>query len=529
VDSDDAKTKEKHNSFINLLAEAGKTISQLTTISQMLQDTVTIKGIQDAFSTKKVKPSDKVTIRLDGVFPVETDTWYEWWRGFRNSLKTETSKSRKNKNSEPSPVMRCFVTGKLINPVPTHSRIDGLAGVGGQPSGDVLVCFDKDAFQSYGLHQSANAAVSEEAMSAYRAGLNYLIKEHSYTLAGTKVIQWFKGKVEDKDDIFHSVLETSEEQELNAQILAKKLLKSIKEGKRADLRDNRYYALTLSGAAGRVMVRDWMEGSFEQLAKNITQWFDDVEIVSLDGVNPTKLSGMERFITCLLKPKKAGQKYEDWIKPVGSERFTLLNAAIRGYLIPQDVLSKAVIENRIFILSGDLEKLFDSRDGDVSKPMLYSILYSRMSLIKAFHLRKQRKDGNIMEELLQPVLTEKYPDPAYQCGRLMAVLAELQRAALGNVGAGVIQRYYAAASSTPALVIGRLIRNSQFHLNKLEIGLAYWFETKIGEISNNLKNGIPATLTLESQSLFALGYYQQLAELRARKTKKLKNKTEDVI
>ena len=134
-----------------------------------------------------------------------------------------------------------------------------------------------------------------------------------------------------------------------------------------------------------------------------------------------------------------------------------------------------------------------------------------------------------MEELLQPVLTEKYPDPAYQCGRLMAVLAELQRAALGNVGAGVIQRYYAAASSTPALVIGRLIRNSQFHLNKLEIGLAYWFETKIGEISNNLKNGIPATLTLESQSLFALGYYQQLAELRARKTKKLKNKTEDVI
>ena len=128
-----------------------------------------------------------------------------------------------------------------------------------------------------------------------------------------------------------------------------------------------------------------------------------------------------------------------------------------------------------------------------------------------------------MGEILQPVLNENYPDPAYQCGRLMAVLAELQRAALGDVGAGVVQRYYAAASATPALVLGRLIRTSQFHLNKLETGLERWFEAKIGGISNNLKNGIPTTLTLEAQSLFALGYYQQLADLRAGKPKKSEN------
>ena len=36
----------------------------------------------------------------------------------------------------------------------------------------------------------------------------------------------------------------------------------------------------------------------------------------------------------------------------------------------------------------------------------------------------------------------------------MALLAAIQEVALGDVGAGVVQRYYAAASTTPALVLG---------------------------------------------------------------------------
>ena len=93
----------------------------------------------------------------------------------------------------------------------------------------------------------------------------------------------------------------------------------------------------------------------------------------------------------------------------------------------------------------------------------------------------------------------------------MAVYADLQRAALGNVGAGVVQRYYAAASATPALVFGRLSRGSQFHLNKLEGGMAYWYDQRLAAMWGKIKDAIPKTLTLEEQSLFALGYYQQIA------------------
>ena len=73
-----------------------------------------------------------------------------------------------------------------------------------------------------------------------------------------------------------------------------------------------------------------------------------------------------------------------------------------------------------------------------------------------------------MTECLNP----ESRDSAYLCGRLFAVFDRLQRLAQGNVNAGVVERYYASASVTPALVMGRLFRNAQFHLAKAEGGVA---------------------------------------------------------
>lgn len=118
---------------------------------------------------------------------------------------------------------------------------------------------------------------------------------------------------------------------------------------------------------------------------------------------------------------------------------------------------------------------------------------------------------------MQPTLYPDHPEPAYQCGRMLAVLAGLQRAALGDVGAGVVQRYYPAFSQMPGLVLGRLVANARNHLGKLEGGLAWWYEERIAEIMTRIGERAPRTLGLEGQGLFALGYYQQLAALRVRK------------
>lgn len=117
-----------------------------------------------------------------------------------------------------------------------------------------------------------------------------------------------------------------------------------------------------------------------------------------------------------------------------------------------------------------------------------------------------------MTESLNP----ECPDAAYLCGRLFAVFDRLQYLALGGVNAGVVERYYASASVTPSLVMGRLFRNAQFHLAKAGGGVAENVRKDFEEIACALGQRFPATLDLEGQGRFALGYYHQKADYRRR-------------
>jgi CRISPR-associated protein Csd1 len=499
----DPKTLKKHEYFIGLLRAAGTVTPNLATVANRLAEQQTLRIIRDAMKRhSKLKPTANVTFRFGSEYPVESEAWHDWWRSFRSSIQTGRG-ARGN--------MRCFATGELARPLDTHFKVSGLRDVGGQPQ-CLLISFDKDSFSSYNLVQSANASVSQWAASAYRTALDDLINNHSTRLAGAKVVHWFKENVPPDDDPVGFLSEPREIEELNAQDRAKRLLDAIKTGQRADLATNFYYATTLSGSGGRVMVRDWMEGQFETLLKNVSVWFDDLAICSRDGSKLTNSPGIERLITCLLPRRKRNQQYSDWIKPVGPERLALWRTAVRGDPIPFTVVARLVQLNTKFQVSGTLEEA-EKPENRRDLPEVLGLLYTRMGLLKAYHIRKQRMHGgNAMAEEFKPYLNEQHPHAAYHCGRLMAVLAALQRAALGDVGAGIVQRYYAAASSTPALVLGRLVRTSQFHLNKLDPGLAYWFEDRIASIWGRIKDDPPRTLNLEEQSLFAMGYYQQLAQ-----------------
>ena len=522
--ADVPKIAAKHEYFKRLLKEAGSSMPELMIGANLLSDNASLENIRESLAGKKARSTDKVTLKIGDSFPLESDAWHEWWRTFRKRLaeaRGPKGKRRKNKNSGS---MRCIVSGEMIKPLATHPKIEGLSDVGGHPAKDVLIGFDKDAFCSYGLEQSANAAVSEEAASAYTGALNILIREHGQRLAGMKVIHWFKKKVKREDDPLAWLDQGADREEINAQKRAGDLLKSIRSGEKTDLFDNHFYALTLSGASGRIMVRDWMEGQFEELVRNIAEWFRDMEIVNLTGSRIASSPGIERVITCLLPPRKTDQKYIDWIKPIGSERLALWHSAVRGEIIPSSSLCRIVRLNNLFHLCGTLEEATESRNNR-NAGMTISLLHTRMALIKAYHLRRIRQKGrHYMSEELKPYLNEVHPDPGYHCGRLMAVLARLQHSALGDVGAGVVQRYYAAASTTPALVLGRLTKTSQFHLNKLQPGLAHWYEDQIAAIMGRIKDNVPATLGLEAQSLFALGYYQQIAEMRKGKSQETEDK-----
>ncbi len=102
-------------------------------------------------------------------------------------------------------------------------------------------------------------------------------------------------------------------------------------------------------------------------------------------------------------------------------------------------------------------------------------------------------------------------NPAYRCGRLLAVLEETQRQAIGK--ATIVERFFGTASSAPASVFGRLLRGAQPHLSKLERdrpGAYRALQNRLEEVQGGL-SGFPRTLMLEDQAIFALGYYHQRA------------------
>lgn len=115
-------------------------------------------------------------------------------------------------------------------------------------------------------------------------------------------------------------------------------------------------------------------------------------------------------------------------------------------------------------------------------------------------------------------LQADHPDPAYHCGRLLAVLEQIQRAAIGsNINSTIVDRFYGTASTAPASVFGRLLRGAQPHLSKLQRdrpGAAYALQERLEEIMAPLP-AFPRTLDLKQQGLFALGYYHQRADDRA--------------
>lgn len=482
-----AGSQEKHEFFKEMVRQVATAATAMQPLASFLESSEQVELLRERLASEKAKPTDWLRWRVAGHDPLQQADVLDWWRGWREADKSKgktEDKPKRGKAAQPSlsesaPAgMVCFLTGEALAPVATQPKIAGLSGVGGLGTGDVMAGFDKAAFCSFGLEQASNAAMGEKSVRECVDALNHLIKNHSRKLANTLVVHWFKEAVKPEDDPLAFLYEPPELTEAAAQSSVRQLLASLRTGQRAALGNNRYYAMTLSGAAGRVMVRDWMEGDFRDLVARIDQWFADLEIVARDG---GKMAPDPKFLVV------CGAIMRDLKDLPAPTATTFWHVALVGLPIPQSFVAQALARFRVDLIE---DKPFN---------------HARMGLIKAYFIRK---GGN---HQMSAYLNKEHPEAAYQCGRLLAVLAGLQRAALGDLGAGVVQRYYVAASQTPGLTLGRLFNNAKNHLNKLEGGLAFWYEQQIAEIMSRIQGNIPKTLNLDQQSLFALGYYQQLA------------------
>jgi CRISPR-associated protein Csd1 len=389
----------------------------------------------------------------------------------------------------------CLVSGLEAPVRRLHPTIRGVQGA--QSSGASLVSFNLDAFASYGKVQGDNAPTSEAAAFRYGAALNRMLDRGSPNrlarpVGDATVLFWADAREEDAkacEDFFAECLgETVGEADAenvagDAEQTARlrETLQVFAEG-RPELRLDpgleqgvRFYVLGLAPNAARLSVRFWVSDRFEAFAGRLLRHFDLLAIEPRPWLaKPPSVAWMLVKTTALL------QKFEN-IPPLLAGEVT--RAILTGAPYPRSLLAAALIRLR----AGD----------DPSTGWHASVIRA----VLASHNPKE----------MPPVsLDREETNPAYQLGRMFAMAEIAQRMALGSVNAGIRDRYFGAASATPASVFPLLLRGMQNHLGKLrKSGKGGFIEQEMNQIMEQLGSSMPRSLRLEEQGRFVIGYYHQ--------------------
>jgi len=405
-----------------------------------------------------------ITFRVGEVFPVDLPSVQAFWAAENDPASGE---------GRAAPVMQCLVCGRER---PVLGRLQGkIKGVpGGQPSGVALLSANADAFESYGLAASLVAPTCAACGERFTQALNRLLADEAsrIVLAGVAFIFWTRERV---DFSLHDVLAAPKPEQVRG------LIVSVHTGRpMPGVDEAAFYATALSGSGGRAVVREWIDTTVGEVRHHLAVWFERQRIVDPYGGEPRPL-GLYALASAIVRDPR------DLAPPTSR---ALLRAALTDTSLPASLLHRAVSRNRA-------ER---------------AVTRQRAALIKLVLLGGEpaRTEGTMVQ--LDPDNT----DPAYRCGRLLAVLEEAQRAAIPGLTATIVDRFYGTASTAPASVFGRLVRGAQPHLGKLarDRPAAYRaLQRRLEDIQAGIA-AFPRTLTLEGQGLFALGYYHQRAHDR---------------
>ena len=516
------KAKMKRDFYYQVLEEGSDCVPEFEICVKAAQDEKTLLEISEALNENKIKGSERISFIVDGKKIVKAEGLRDWWNIYR----------KKFIHAEKKQKTICLITGEDTVPMETVPPVTGLAVVGGHARGDALICFDKSAFCSYDQKKSANAPVSETAFFAVKAALDHLLKK-APVLANMKFVHWYEQDIVAENDPVLSanflginmLVDDEEDEEVSAEEKknkarssekqASKLIKSVKTGEKIPHLLSQYTIILLSGVNGRVMVRQYEHGSYEELQRNIDLWNEQLELKALNGIQNEKSKKLSARLLCLLKNHNSESKIWDRVsKELSGITQAIIRAIIHGTSLPDAVALRSLAYIRSQMLEND-ENQTSMKIPDATA----------CQWLKVWLMRK-RKENEIMSEY-----DPKNKNAAYHCGAAMAVHAAIQNVAMKNVNATIVQRYYSSASQMPALVLGQISRLSAYHLEKVENEwLRKQYEEALDGAYCAIGNEIPATLTLEQQAYFALGYRQMCTKLQKDKNErieKIKNNVKD--
>lgn len=424
----------------------------------------------------------------------------DWWR---KHFETEIQASVSDQ------VMECLVSGRFGPVAKRHPKIKQLCNIGGKAE-VLLASFDEPAFESYGWRKSLNAPTSVERAWAYVLALNKLLEprgKHRKDINGVAYVFWLRQAEEAEEDPFDCVLRPDPEQ-------VKKLL----EFDRLSHPDpNQFYMAVLTANGSRLVLRSWVTETLPAVKGNLRDWFLGLRIQPRFVDQEQRPPSIKHLVEVLNKPvlspdggqknkkKNAGpEKNEDAAKKKRSDpsAIALVLRALRG---DQSPLGYSVLQRLMRRILVDKNARTDP---------------APMGLLRLCvnDMRKLNPEGEVMTE----ECNENSRNPAYVCGRLLAIHERLQRTAFTEgheepPRVTVADRFYSLACVSPALAMPRVFELGIKHLSKLrrmkgKDGLAEFFRKQIAQRRELIKDDpFPGTLSMQDKGRFALGYYHEIA------------------
>lgn len=378
---------------------------------------------------------------------------------------------------------KCSVCGTNKYPILDESH-GSVKMPKGQKAGSMLISYNNSAFESYNLKGNLNSGVCTNCARNYIEALRFLLSnghevtnekgEKSFKYSNRQKISddtvalfWTKDSNEDIDP-FSDICKPAEDR-------IKKLFSSIATGdsQRTDVEViNYFYCCTLSSAAARIAVRDWIAISISQYQNNIRRWFEDIATLK-DGkiIYP----GINAILNNCIK-KKTNPTQSDY-KSKARIGVMLWHAALTNTSLPVIILQNVLnqIEHGYF---------------NEEKSTVIRLVINR-NIKNAYKMKEELDEHNASK--------------AYLCGRLFALICKLQFKSQGAVNSSIKDRFFASASNSPARVMGLLLTKYVPIYEKKTKGA---YSKAISEVAGRLEQ-FPEKFSVIERGEFALGYYYQ--------------------
>ena len=468
------ESAKKHDTFIRMVEKLKEQVSSdryLNAISEFYKKNEKLEDIikNDVLYEEMHKSKKNISFLLQGESKIAAENEKVW-----NLILSQSA--------DDGIYGICLVTGKKDSVARLHTTIKLTKDTG------PLVSFKTDrGYDSYGKEQGYNAQISGDAEFAYTTALNAMLQKGShnkFSVGNRTFVFWASSNSEAAEQTEGSLFDllgyTEEEvDDPNAKIeQVRKVFKAINSGSLKTSLEDRFYILGLAPNSARIAVVYWSECSLKEFAGKILCHFKDMEIKDT-RIDKKPYMGIKSILAAVTLNGKQSEATPNLPEAV-------VKSIFQGTPYPFTLFSACI--RRIRAESGNKD----------------AIRIARMAIIKAYLNRIN--DNN---KKIETMLDKSNTNQGYLCGRLFAVLENLQYAA--NKQDSIRSGYMNAASSTPSAVYPTILKLSNSHYSKLakdKKGLAIYFDNQKKEIMAQISD-FPDTLDLSDQGRFFLGYYHQ--------------------